>query len=303
MAVILGIWASAKVYISNLWSTGTALPVARAGIATAVYGTDIYLLNGQANTGTSSTSQEHRKYSTITNSYTTLSTPPTYGGHNWGETIGAYIYYTFGAVNQNQTIYRYDPSANTWTLRSSSTYVGNRSTTVSLGVNVYIFGANQGGFYSSSSWAYNTSTNTVTTLATGSSTSSPSVGMAYNSKAVIVVSNGASEYDPSTNTFTTLATSSSHRTHSFGGGDGVGGLIVAGGGSGSAGNDPYSFVNTAYRYNRVSNTWSAALATMPAATAYGGGGEVVGSRLYCIGGYQTVSGSKTLVSTNYIYNI
>ncbi len=174
------------------------------GFRTVVYGSDIYAFGSKVS-----------KYSTISNSWSSLLNMPTVRGECGVAEVNGIIYclggWTGSISNKNEA---YNISTNTWSTMANLPSSISGCMAVSLNNKVYIVGGTLG-TTTTYFYEYNPATNTYITLATPSQNRMHSGLVTYNSKIYLIgghyyngsynSSNKLEEYDPSLNTWSSKA--------------------------------------------------------------------------------------------------
>jgi hypothetical protein len=174
------------------------------GFRTIVYGSDIYAFGSQVS-----------KYSTVSNSWSSLLNMPTVRGECGVAEVNGIIYclggWTGSTSNKNEA---YNISTNTWSTMANLPSSITGCIAVSLNNKVYIVGGTLG-TTTTYFYEYNPATNTYLTLATPSQNRMHAGLVTYNSKIYLIgghyyngsynSSNKLDEYDPTLNTWSSKA--------------------------------------------------------------------------------------------------
>jgi hypothetical protein len=280
--ILLSFIGLSSVIGQSICTNDTIVSIANAqtsdGFRTVVYGSDIYAFGSQVS-----------KYSTVSNSWSSLLNMPTVRGEVGVAEVNGIIYCLGGwsgsPSNKNEA---YNISTNTWSTMANLPATTTGCFAVSLNNKVYIIGGTLG-TTTTHFYEYNPSTNTYTTLANPSQSRMHAGLVAYNNKIYLVgghyyngsynSSNKLDEYDPSLNTWASKANIpvSIQRTN---GTIYDNKLYLFGGTTTTPTMTP---LNSFYVYDFVSNTWTT-MANLPFSRA-SFDPKTVNGLVYLIGGH------------------
>jgi len=188
------------------WSSGEPMPTARSWAASAVVGTDIYVIGGSTNAPYVYNAFE--KYDTTTNAWTSLPAMPFQAFLMRGASVGGVIYIFGGSTTQ--LVYRYDPASGIWTALNNMPYLNWMGVPAVVNNKVYIFGGiDSADVVLNTTLEYDPSTDTWTTKASMPTARYAPATAVYNNKIYVLGGNyGGNKneiYDPATDTWQTKA--------------------------------------------------------------------------------------------------
>lgn len=257
------------------WSNGSLMPTSRGDAASAVVGTDIYVVGGG---GTANGFTSFEKFNTLNNLWTSLPKLPFSFFSIRGATVGGNIY-VFGGVLNNNAVYRYDPSSGSWTKLHDMPSMDWMGMPAVVNNKVYIIGGHNSSGALSTVLEYDPSTDTWNASRTPMPTAryAPATAV-YNNKIYVLGGNYGNNknevYDPTTNTWQSKADVPFDSA-----GWGVAGVIN--------GKIYYTDSETSNMavYTPETDSWSSLSGlTMPRSYPTG---ETVNGRLYVIGGFDS----------------
>ena len=309
--ILLSFIGLSSVIGQSICTNDTIVSIANAptsdAFRTVAYGSDIYAFATQVS-----------KYSTISNSWTSVLNMPTVRQECGLAEVNGIIYclggWTGSPSNKNES---YNISTNTWSTMANLPSAITGCFAVSLNNKVYIIGGTLG-TTTTYFYEYNPTSNTYSTLATPTQNRMHAGLVAYNNKIYLIgghyyngsynSSNKLDEYDPSLNTWTSKAnipvsiqrsngTIYDNKLYLFGG---------------TTSTPTITPLNSFYVYDFVSNTWTT-MANMPFSrasfdpktingVAYLFGGNINSTtntnlcyKYYCQLCYQTITVTDTLI--------
>jgi uncharacterized repeat protein (TIGR03803 family) len=292
--------SSKKFIVHNSWSSGTAMPTARAGGAIGVIGLKVYVVSGETS---SAIVTNNEIYNVATNKWTTGAPIPTPRYAVASAVVNGILYVMGGIDNSTQTpidvVEAYNPTTNTWSTKSPMPTPDDSMNAVVESGLIYVVGGYASGARSAIVQRYDPATDTWTSeaslLVAKSSSVLGLVGTTIISSGGLENTNSPSGdtegYDAATNTWGALTADPTPRNG--GCGAPVAGQLYVTGGSdaGILGNA----TTVTESYNLAKNAWATLL---PAPLAVIGALPAVsGNQLYCFGG--TDNGS---LFTGKIYN-
>jgi len=285
-------------------------PVTEAQFRTVAYGSDIYALGNTTSAC---------KYSTVNNSWSTITNMPTVRGECGVAEVNGIIYclggWTGSPSNKNES---YNISSNTWSTMANLPSAITGCYAVSLNNKIYIIGGTLG-TTTTYFFEYNPTSNTYSTLTAPSQNRMHAGLVAYNNKIYLIgghyyngtynSSNNLDEYDPISNTWTAKAnipvniqrtngTIYDNKLYLFGG---------------TTATPTITPLSSFYVYDFVSNTWTT-MTNMPFSRAgfdpktingvaylFGGSINSTTSTNLCYKYYCTFCSDTTVTATQTIY--
>ena len=269
------------------WSAAAAYPINIADNAVATVGANLYSFAGVSNSV--NTANSYRFDGT---SWTPIAPLPVAVQKPGITTDGTFIYITGGITGASvipNTLYRYDPTTNTYaTLAPMTTAVWNHAMIYSGG-KLYKFGGsidNTGTNNTNVLEIYDIATNTWTTGApypvnTGWLMATTIFGKIYGGGGIApgtVVTNKTFVYDPVANSWSDAAVADLPAARWSSASDNYGTTWVVAGGADTG----FATVNTTYSWDPYTNVWTT-LPVMPLGK-YRVGGSVLNNSFYTIGG-------------------
>ena len=277
--------SSKKFTVHDSWSSGAAIPTARAGGAIGVIGTKVYVVSGETS---SAIVGNNEIYNLTTNTWTTGAPIPTPRFVPASAVVNNILYVMGGITDSTQTpvnvVEAYNPATNSWSTKTPMPTTDDSMNAIVLNNLIYVVGGYTAGNRTAMVQVYNPATDTWSTAASLLQAKSDSALGLLGTKIISTggfvpgnVPTGDTElYNAGTNSWSAVAADPTPRTG--GCGASVGGVMYEAGGT--PGNANISQLNESY--NSTKNAWTT-LSNMPVGVTIALP-AVSGGQLYCFGG-------------------
>jgi N-acetylneuraminic acid mutarotase len=130
---------------SNIWSTKTAIPTARSGLAVVTFQNKVYAIGGFDHAYPGKPTAKNEVYDPATNTWLTKAEMPTARGDICANTVNGQIYVIGGLewfgyykVEESNKTEAYDPTTNSWTVKAEMPFTVRYQSSVSIGDKIYV---------------------------------------------------------------------------------------------------------------------------------------------------------------------